>query len=68
MHLWKKFRVLSTALASSLVALKKRRLSSANRRCEIPSAFLATFIGVILPAMFSFFRMQVKASPTRRNK
>jgi hypothetical protein len=53
-HLWKKFRALSTALASSLVALKKRRLSSANRRCEIPGAFLATFRGVILPAVFYF--------------
>jgi hypothetical protein len=60
--------VLSIVLASSIHALKKRRLSLANRRLDIPEAPLATFRGVILPSLVSFLRMQESASPTKRNK
>jgi hypothetical protein len=67
-HLSNKSRVLPTLRASSMLALKKRRQSSAKSRFDTHEAPLATFNGVILLSSVSFFRIQVSTLPTKRNK
>ena len=67
-HFWNKAKALSTTLASSGLALKKRTLSSAKSRLETPGAPFATFRGVIEPAHVSFLRLQDRASPTKRKR
>ena len=65
---WKRFIALLIDLASSTVALKNKRLSSANSKFEIPGAFLATFRGVMFFFSVSALREQDRASPTNRKR
>ena len=68
MHLKKRFSVLSVALASSMLALKKKMLSSANNRLDIPGALRATLSGVIFLLCISFLMAQDRASPRNKQK
>ena len=67
-HFWNKAKALSTALVSSGLVFKKRTLSYAKSRLEMPEAPFATFRGVIELAHISFLRLQDRASPTKRKR
>ena len=68
MHLWNMDKTLFIVIASSTEALKKIKLSSANKRFEMPGLYLAILMGVRFPASVSFFMSVTRPSATKRKR